>query len=117
MFGYSGIQTIPEDLFKPLDELETAMRTFDSTEIKTIPSKLFSNKRKLICVSGCFQLCKNLSEVPKGLFDDCVNLGSVAGLFDEGEPKSKHYTGNTYIPDDIFSKCPKVSPHGSMNLD
>ena len=107
MFGYSGIQTIPENLFKPLDKLKTTTYTFENTEIQTIPPKLFSNKHELTDVEGCFQSCKNLSEVPEGLFDDCVNLRHVIHLFNESP--FKHYIGNTDIPDDIFSKCPNVS--------
>ena len=48
------METLPDDLFDGLDELESAECAFYWTPLKRIPEKLFSNKRNLTNLKGCF---------------------------------------------------------------
>lgn len=81
MFYKCWIDKIPGDIFEGCDEIERAENTFASTKITEIPAGLFSNKRHLDSVKGCFQECVNLTSIPEGLFDDCVNLRNVDMTF------------------------------------
>lgn len=81
MFHTGWMERIPSDIFEGCDEIEKAKRTFAFSKITEIPAGLFSNKRHLDSVEGCFQRCENLTSIPEGLFNDCVNLRDVDMTF------------------------------------
>ena len=68
-----SVHKLPDDLFEGLDELESAEYAFHFSFLTQIQSGLFSNKRKLKSLKGCFKNCDSVN-IPEGLFDDCVNL-------------------------------------------
>jgi len=68
------METLPDDLFDDLEELESAECAFYWTPLKRIPEKLFSNKRNLTNLRGCFASCDHIETIPDRLFDDCINL-------------------------------------------
>ena len=92
-FADTAITEIPENLFatvSALGEESTFAYTFTGTKIKTIPAGLFASitgDARRTAFLGTFQNCKNLTEIPAGLFDglNLTNLDMAAdyGVFTE----------------------------------
>lgn len=92
-FADTAITEIPENLFatvSALGEEATFAYTFTGTKITTIPAGLFASitgDARRTAFSGTFQNCKNLTEIPAGLFDglNLTNLDMAAdyGVFTE----------------------------------
>lgn len=111
MLRETTMDKIPEDLLDGLDELESAEGMFSSSNITAIPARLFKNKRKLSNLKECFYGCteidgeRRLETLPIGLFDDCINLQDITGIF--------MFTKAWYLygefPANLFSKCPKIT--------
>ena len=106
MFYKCWMDKIPGDIFEGCDEIETAENTFAFSKITKIPVGLFSNKRHLDSVKGCFQWCENLTSIPEGLFDDCVNLRDVDMAFYRVGQFTFLRAEN--VPDTLFSGCPNI---------
>ena len=65
-FGYSGIRSIPENLFANCPNVTTFDGTFAMTNITNIPKNLFANCLNVTDFSSCFSGCENLTgEAPK----------------------------------------------------
>ena len=92
-FADTAITEIPENLFatvSALGEESTFAYTFTGTKIKTIPAGLFASitgDARRTAFSGTFQNCKNLTEIPAGLFDSLnltnLNMNADYGVFTE----------------------------------
>lgn len=106
MFYKCWMSKIPGDIFEGCDEIDTAENTFASSKITKIPVGLFSNKRHLDSVKGCFQECENLTSIPEGLFDDCINLRDVDMAFYKTGQFGFLRAEN--VPDTLFSCCPNI---------
>lgn len=81
-FADTAITEIPENLFatvSALGEEATFAYTFTGTKITTIPAGLFASitgDASRMAFLGTFADCKNLTEIPAGLFDS-LNLDSI----------------------------------------
>lgn len=92
-FADTAITEIPENLFatvSALGEESTFAYTFTGTKIKTIPAGLFASitgDARRTAFSGTFQNCKNLTEIPAGLFDSLnltdLDMAADYGVFTE----------------------------------
>ena len=92
-FADTAITEIPENLFatvSALGEESTFAYTFTGTKITTIPAGLFASitgDAKRQAFMGTFQNCKNLTEIPAGLFDSLnltnLNMNADYGVFTE----------------------------------
>ena len=92
-FADTAITEIPENLFatvSALGEESTFAYTFTGTKITTIPAGLFASitgDAKRQAFMGTFQNCKNLTEIPAGLFDGLnltnLNMNADYGVFTE----------------------------------
>lgn len=94
-FADTAITEIPENLFatvSALGEESTFAYTFTGTKITTIPAGLFASitgDARRTAFSGTFANCKNLTEIPAGLFDGLnltdldmdVDYGVFTGTF------------------------------------
>lgn len=92
-FADTAITEIPENLFatvSALGEESTFAYTFTGTKITTIPAGLFASitgDAKRQAFMGTFQNCKNLTEIPAGLFDSLnltdLDMAADYGVFTE----------------------------------
>ena len=88
-FADTAITEIPENLFatvSALGEDSTFAGTFSGTKITTIPAGLFASitgDAKRQAFMGTFANCKNLTEIPAGLFDS-LNLTDLDTRGDYG---------------------------------
>ena len=92
-FADTAITEIPENLFatvSALGEEATFAYTFTGTKITTIPAGLFASitgDARRTAFMGTFANCKNLTEIPAGLFDSLnltnLNMNADYGVFTE----------------------------------
>ena len=132
-FAMSQLKTIPEGLFDNCKKVVDYNFTFGMTPIQSIPEGLFAGQSAAKNMFGLFAMCQNLqtipanlfkgctgieylgflfmssgvSEVPVGLFDDCVNAIDMGAMF------SNCYNLET-IPAGLFDNNTKVTSFGSL---
>ena len=76
---------------------------FDSTAIDYIPADLFKNmSEEATSFDGTFSYCYGLTEIPEGLFNDCVNAISFENVFRGCDNIEK-------VPTNLFDNCQKVT--------
>lgn len=81
MFGYTGLRSIPEDLFVNNPQIVDFTECFQSSSLETVPGKLFINNPAAVTMSGCFAFCTSLTEIPVELFAGNPEITSFATCF------------------------------------
>ena len=80
--GYTGIQSIPEDLFVNCPNVTSFFYAFKGCEsLKSIPENLFANCPNVTSFQGTFEYCSNLTSIPEKLFDNCENVEEFWATF------------------------------------
>ena len=86
LFSESGLESIPEDLFKDCENVTSFEGTFYGTSITTIPARLFANNKKVSTVYSAFANCEKLRSVPVSLFDENRRITNFAYVFGSEAP-------------------------------
>lgn len=107
-YSFSGCKNlggaIPSpNLYTFVDYGDDFDNMFDSTSIEYIPADLFKNvSEKVTSFNGVFTYCNMLTEIPEGLFDNCVNATSFENIFNGCNNITK-------VPTNLFDNCQQVT--------
>ena len=141
--SYSGIESVPSNIFDKAINNESFSQTFNSSEnLASIPSGLFNNTLNNLTFNQTFSGCISLTSIPSGLFDNstnnesfnntfsgCVGLTSIpSGLFDNAINNLTftgtffECTGITEVPANLFDNSPNNTSYtktfeGCTNLN
>lgn len=81
-FVYSGIVSLPSDLFENCPNLSTLIATFSQCrKLKELPNGLLSNCTNLTDLNATFNNCSNLATIPSDLFANCTKIKSFTNTF------------------------------------
>ena len=101
-FGYTDIQSIPENLFENCPNVTVFASSFEGCRnLTSIPKNLFRNCPNITSFYYTFSECSNLTSIPENLFTNCPNVDNFKNTFS----KCSSLTG---IPAKLFDNCEKV---------
>ena len=96
-----NIAIIPQGLFKKNTKVTTFGYTFIKTAITEIPKGLFDNCHLVENFGETFRGCVKIDKIPEGLFDSCLKVTDFSFAFSN--------TKITSIPKGLFDNCPNVT--------
>lgn len=79
--GFSEQTEIPLPTTKSFEKLEVCYNLFNNSNITSIPEELFKNAEKLQSVRGLFSNCTNLTSIPPTLLDNSPNIIDFSFMF------------------------------------
>lgn len=126
MFMYSGLVSVPEDLFVNNPQITDFTQCFSSIPLKKIPEGIFSYNKNATDMTSCFAF-SSLEEIPEDLFannpeitnfNNCfcyLQISSIPENLFANSIKAKDFSycfvfcsNVTEIPESLFSNCPEV---------
>lgn len=117
----TNLKSIPQDLFKYINENITSFRgTFSGCEnLKTIPDGLFDKAVNVTSFYKTFAYCDNLEEVPGNLFDNAVKATDFYKTFSQcsklvSGPQIWERANENQIPENqhTYYECEKFNTTG-----
>jgi len=79
--GCVGLTTLPDRLFSPCSQLQTATAVFRNTAITRLPENLFESCSRLRRLDMAFEHCTALTQIPVGVFRTTTALETLHRCF------------------------------------
>jgi len=124
ILGYTGVETLPENLLSKNRNLKSAVYMFSScSSLSSLPENLFSYCKDIGLFNYTFEYCYGLTEVPENLFAEnenatqfdycfrtCTNLEAIPGGLFKNNTKATSFEAT-------FSTCQNLKSIGEGLFD
>ncbi len=94
VFNESGLELIDKDALNEVN-LNSCSYLFYNSNLTSIPEGLFDNCVNVTSFENCFDRCRALTSIPEGLFDSLINIRIFNNCF-------AYCTSLTSIPEGLF---------------